>query len=210
LFKNKESKSKSAKQQREGEAKGQRSTVNLLLKSIDNSSVSSLLLEVAVKQQRAITLSPALAVRNTPLGNTNTVGRLHASIDNLDVRARVGTSEIKLSHCALGSRGTDGLESTGNIVRVVEGARLSKVGLRANAVDGDAGGDPLLDVGDEAGGFAVGGAVEVVVVDVELSGGVGGASSLKGNADVVLTKNLHEDVLAESAILVESFLKVKF
>lgn len=35
--------------------------------------------------------------------------------------------------------------------------------LRADAVDGDAGGAPGLDFGDEAGGFGVGGAVKAVM-----------------------------------------------
>jgi hypothetical protein len=40
------------------------------------------------------------------------------------------------------------------------------VGLRADAIDGDAGGDPGFDLGGEAGGFCVGRGVEVEVVDV--------------------------------------------
>ena len=77
------------------------------------------------------------------------------------------------------------------------------MGLGTNTVDGDAGGNPLLDVRDETGGLGVGGRVEVVVVDVELGVGVGGAGGLESDADVVLTENLHEDVVAESAVLVE-------
>lgn len=46
------------------------------------------------------------------------------------------------------------------------------MGLGSDAVDGDSLGTPLFDFGDEAGGFGVGGGVEVVVVDVEFCGGV--------------------------------------
>lgn len=77
------------------------------------------------------------------------------------------------------------------------------MGLGTNTIDGDAGGDPLLDMGDETSGLGVSGRVQVVVVDVQLGVGVGGAGGLKGNADVVFTDDLHEDVVAESTVLVE-------
>jgi hypothetical protein len=177
--------------------------VSSLLESVDNGSVSSLLLEATVEEEGAVAASPRLAVGNTPLGDTNTVLGLDTGVDNLDVAGGIGTGKIKLGHCALGGSSADGLESSRNVVRVVEGAGLAEMGLGTNTVDGDAGGDPLLNVRDETGGLGVGGRVEVVVVDVELGVGVGSASGLKGNTDVVLTEDLHEDVVAESAVLVE-------
>ena len=62
-----------------------------LLEGIDNGSVSSLLLEAAVEKQRAVAASPRLAVRNTPLGDTNTVLDVDASVDDLDVASTVGS-----------------------------------------------------------------------------------------------------------------------
>ena len=174
-----------------------------LLESVDNGSVSSLLLEVAVEEKGAVALSPGLAVGNTPLGDTDAVLGLDTGVDDLDVGSGVGTGEIELGHGALGGSGADGLEGGGDVVGVVEGAGLAEMGLGTDTVDGDAGGDPLLDVGDETGGLGVGGRVQVVVVDVELGVGVGSAGGLEGDTDVVLAENLHEDVLAESTVLVE-------
>jgi len=78
------------------------------------------------------------------------------------------------------------------------------VALRADAVNGDSGGDPLLDVLDHAvGDLGVVGAVEVVVVDVQLGVGVGGAGGVEGDLDEVLAKHLGEDAVAERAVFVE-------
>ena len=75
--------------------------------------------------------------------------------------------------------------------------------LAANTVNGNAGGAPLLDVLDHTLGLAVVGNIKVVIVDVELRGGISGTSSLEGNADVVLADDLHPVALPESTILVE-------
>lgn len=98
------------------------------------------------------------------------------------------------------------------------------MGLGAHAVDGNAGGDPLLDLADKAGGLGVGGAIEamkevgqsqvqrtpivrnlLVVVDVQLRVGIGGTSGLEGNADEVLAEDIVEDGRPEGAIFVEYF-----
>jgi hypothetical protein len=176
---------------------------NSLLESVDNGSVSSLLLEATVEEKGAVAASPRLAVGNTPLGDTNTVLGLDTGVDDLDVAGGVRPGKIKLGHRTLGGSSADGLEGSRDVVRVVEGTGLSEMGLGTNTINGDAGGDPLLDVRDESGGLGVSGRVEVVVVDVELGVGVGSAGGLEGDADVVLTDNLHEDVVAESAVLVE-------
>lgn len=75
--------------------------------------------------------------------------------------------------------------------------------LATDAVDGDAGGTPLLDIVDHALGLAVVGNVKVVVVDVELAVGVGLTSGLEGNADVVFADDVEPVALPESSILVE-------
>ena len=75
--------------------------------------------------------------------------------------------------------------------------------LATDAVDGDAGSAPLLDVVDHALGLAVVGNIKVVVVDVELAVGVGGASGLECNADIVLADDVEPVALSEGSILVE-------
>ncbi|KAG9966599.1 family 10 xylanase, partial [Aureobasidium melanogenum] len=127
-----------------------------LLKSVDNGSVSRLLLEAAVEEKRAVALSPGLAVGNTPLGDTDTV------------LAPARSSSV-MAHS--GAAAQTALKAAGTLSGLLKEPDLPRV--------------------------------EVVVVDVELGVGVGGAGGLEGNADVVLTENLHEDVLAESAVLVE-------
>jgi hypothetical protein len=69
------------------------------------------------------------------------------------------------------------------------------MGLRADAVNGDALGDPLVDLADHTGGLGVGGNVEVVIVDEELGVGVSGAGSTEGDADEVLAEHAGEDTL---------------
>lgn len=75
--------------------------------------------------------------------------------------------------------------------------------LATNAVNGHAGSAPLLDVLDHALGLGVVGNVKVVVVDVELAVGVGGAGGLEGNADVVLADDIEPVALSEGSVLVE-------
>ena len=73
-----------------------------------------------------------------------------------------------------------------------------------NAVNGNAGGDPLLDVSDHTvGHLAVGGAIQVVIVDVQDSIGISLAGSLESNADKVLAEDSGEDGVSERAVLVE-------
>lgn len=73
----------------------------------------------------------------------------------------------------------------------------------ADAIDGHTGSDPLLHLGSEASELGVGGAVEVVVVDVELSVWSGLLGGVESNADEVLAQNLGEDRVAKSSILGE-------
>ena len=75
--------------------------------------------------------------------------------------------------------------------------------LGTDAVDGDAGRAPLLDVSDHTLSLAVVGNVKVVVVDVQLAVGVSRASSLEGNADVVLADDLEPVAVPEGSVFVE-------
>lgn len=77
------------------------------------------------------------------------------------------------------------------------------MGLRANTVDGDTGGDPLLDVGDHALCLSVVCAIEVVVVDVELSVRVSSAGGAESDANKVLAKHAAKDAVSKIAILGE-------
>lgn len=74
-----------------------------------------------------------------------------------------------------------------------------------NAIDGDTSGDPLLDLSGEAGKLGVGGAVEVVIVNVELGVGGGLLSSVESDADELLTQDLGEDGVTEGTVLSEDF-----
>lgn len=140
-------------------------------------------------------------ITNTPDGDTNALGRLEAALDNGDVVSGVVVLDIELRH--------------GDLLDVDSGERLDGVGerlalaglemaLRADAVDGDAGLEPLGDVRDHAlDELGVVGPVEVVVVDVEHAGGVDGAGGLEGDAHKVLAEDVGEDRGAQRAVLVE-------
>jgi hypothetical protein len=77
------------------------------------------------------------------------------------------------------------------------------VGLGADTVNGDTGGNPLLDVAGHGLCLCVAGAVEVVVVDVELGLWVGGLCGSESSGDKVLAENVVEDGRAEGAVFVE-------
>ena len=74
---------------------------------------------------------------------------------------------------------------------------------RTNAIDGDTSGDPLFDLGGETGELGVGGAVEVVVVNVELGVRGGLLSSVESDADKLLAQDLGEDGVTEGTVLGE-------
>ena len=74
---------------------------------------------------------------------------------------------------------------------------------RTNAIDGDTSGNPLLDLGSEASELGVGGAVEVVVVDVALSIRSGLLGSVESDANELLTQNTGENGVTEGTILRE-------
>ena len=75
--------------------------------------------------------------------------------------------------------------------------------LGTDTVNGDTGSDPLLDVAGHGLGLGVAGAVEVVVVDVELGLWVGGLCGSESGGNKVLAENVVEDGGAEGTVLVE-------
>ena len=172
-----------------------------LSKSGAEAVVRLLGLEAAVEKQRSgSSADPRVSVANTPDGNTNTVLNIQASSDSSLVVSGSTTLDVKLSHGALGSRLAEKLESSGV---VGDGPAAGQVGLGTNTVNGNTGGNPLLDVASHGLGLSVAGAVEVVVVDVELGLWVGGLGSSESGGDKVLTENVVEDGRAERTVFVE-------
>ena len=76
--------------------------------------------------------------------------------------------------------------------------------MGADTVNWDSRGDPFVDVSDHArGDLRVVRDVEIVIVDVELSVGVGSTGSLEGSGDEALTEDVVEDGGAEATIFSE-------
>jgi hypothetical protein len=74
------------------------------------------------------------------------------------------------------------------------------MGLRTDAVDGNAGCDPLLDVGGETLGLGVAGGVQVVIVDVKFGSRVNSTRSVEGEGNKILAQNIVEYRGAETSI----------
>lgn len=140
-------------------------------------------------------------IAHAPDGEADALGLVEAGLGDGDVVVGRGVDDVDLSEGDLGDAGGgEGLDGGAGLAR--EAGR--EVGLRADAVDGDAGRDPLLDVGDHAGGhLRVVGLVEVVVVDVQLRIRVRLARRLERDAHEVLAKHLREYGAAEGSVLVE-------
>jgi hypothetical protein len=140
-------------------------------------------------------------VTNTPDGDTNTLGDVQAGPGDSDVVVGRGTSNIELSDSDL--RDTSAGKGLKGALNTTSTASI-EMGLGTNTVDGDTSREPLLYHGDHAvRDLSVLGAVEVVVVDVELGVGVGSAGSLEGDGDELLTENSGKVGVAEAAILSE-------
>jgi hypothetical protein len=182
------------------------STIQNLAESVNNSAVGRLGLVLSVEEEAVLLLAPRVLVRDTPDSDTDTLGDVKASLGNSSVVGSRGSTDVELSDSnLLDTSGSHLLESS---LDTVGGTRV-EMGLRTNTVNGDALGNPLLDVGDhtslELGGVGI---VNAVVVDVQLGVGVSGAGSAEGNANELLTQNLGERrVLAESTIPVEDLVE---
>ena len=141
------------------------------------------------------------AIAHTPHGDTHALGLVQAALGDGGVVVDVVVLDVQLGDGDLldagRGKGLDGAGERAALARV-------QVALRADAVNGNARGQPLLDVGDHAvGQLGRGRAVQVVVVDVQLGIGVGGARGLEGDANEVLAEHVGEDAAAQRAILVE-------
>lgn len=126
----------------------------------------------------------AYRIANTPNSDTNTLRFSQAPLGNGNIVILVIALDVQLGDGDLldarGAKGRDRLSEGGALARL-------EMALGADAVDGHAGGEPLLDVRHHAVG-QLGGrrAVQVVVVDVQLGVRVGGAGCLETDADEVL------------------------
>jgi hypothetical protein len=142
-------------------------------------------------------------VSDAPARDTNTVADVQARVLGLEVVGGRSTGNIELGDGTLGSSSAESPHGLLDTLGTGPAAAGGKVHLGADAVDGNAGGAPLLDVFDHTLSLAVVGNVKVVVVDVQLAGGVGRASSLEGNADVVLADDVEPVALPEGSVFVE-------
>ena len=142
-------------------------------------------------------------VSNPPTRNTNAVLDVQARVLGLEVVGGRSTGNVELGDGTLGSSSAESLHGVLHVVGARPATAVGKVHLGTDAVDGNAGGAPLLDVLDHTLGLAVVGDVKVVIIDVELGRRVSGTSGLEGDADVVLADDLQPVALPESTVLVE-------
>jgi hypothetical protein len=122
-----------------------------LLESSQNLVVGSLGLEAGIEQQRVTLGPPGVVVTYTPDGDTDAVGLVQASLDDVAPILSVGILDVDLGQRTLGSgtaKSCHGGRGVGTLARL-------QVTLRADAVDGDTGSDPLLDVADHGGRLRV-------------------------------------------------------
>lgn len=127
-----------------------------LLQSSQDLVVGALGLEARVEQQRVALGPPGVLVTNTPDSDTDTVGLGQAGLDDVAPVGSVGILDVDLGERTLGS-GTAKSGHGGGGVGALAGLQVT---LRANTIDGDTSGNPLLDVADHGGGLSVAGLVE--------------------------------------------------
>jgi hypothetical protein len=121
-----------------------------LLECSQDLVVGSLGLEARVEQQRVTLGPPGVVVTNTPDGDTD------ASLDDIGPILTVGVLDVDLGERTLGSSAAKSCHGGGG-VSTLAGLQVT---LRANAIDGDTSGDPLLDVADHGGRLRVRSLVE--------------------------------------------------
>jgi len=141
-------------------------------------------------------------VADTPDGDSDTLGLIQAALGDGSVVVGVVTLDIELGYGnlldAASGESLDGASEGRSLTGV-------QVSLGADSVDGDARRDPLLDVSDHSvGQLGRGGAVQVVIVDVELRIRVGLAGCLEGDPNEVLAQDLRENGAAQRAVLGEN------
>jgi hypothetical protein len=145
--------------------------------------------------------NPTYRISDSPDSDANTSRGIHTCLGHRGVVCSGRSLDVQLCDGdLLDARGGEGLEGAGDVAPLAG----AQVGLAADAVDGHAGRDPLLDVRDHARGqLGVRGRVEVVVVDVQHGVRVGLARGLEGDAYKVLAKHVGKDRGAEGAVLIE-------
>lgn len=126
--------------------------------SIENSRVSWLGVRAGVEQQGVSLRPPGIVVLDTPDSDTDAVALSHASLDNVGPIRLLRVLDVHLGECAFGGGAAEGSHGGGSI-GALAGAQVS---LGTDAIDGDTGRDPLLDVADHALGFGVAGLVEAI------------------------------------------------
>jgi hypothetical protein len=127
-----------------------------LLECSQDLVVGSLGLEARVEQQRVTLGPPGVVVTNTPDGDTDAVLLVQASLDDIGPILTVGVLDVDLGERTLGSSAAKSCHGGGG-VSTLAGLQVT---LRANAIDGDTSGDPLLDVADHGGRLRVRSLVE--------------------------------------------------
>jgi hypothetical protein len=118
--------------------------------------VSSLGLVAGVKQKRVTLGPPRVVVTNTPNGDTDAVLLGRAGLDDAGPVVGRRILNIDFSQSALWGGGAE----RGHGSRCVGSLAGGQMALRADAVDGDAGCDPGLDIADYALRLGVTGGVE--------------------------------------------------
>ena len=88
---------------------------------------------------------------------------------------------------------------------MLDGRFSEKMGARrrTNAIDGDTSGDPFLDLSGKASELRIAGAVEIVIVNVELGVRRSLLGCVESDADELLAQDLGEDGVTEGTVLSE-------
>ena len=117
-------------------------TKKIRLNSSQNGGHGLLGLEVGVEEKGGLVGEPAVGVTAAPAGDTDTVLDVNAALGDGNVVRLRGAGDVELGDGNLGGAFTENLESSG-----VGGTRASEqVRLGTDAVDGNAFGNPLLDI----------------------------------------------------------------
>jgi hypothetical protein len=174
-------------------------------------------------------VDPGVPVADTPDRDSDALGDVQAGASDEFVIPLLLSELVAVN----GLRNTDVELSDGDIeASLAEADELlfeacevsnNEVGLRADTVDGGSTGAETLDEGElrdrvqtlEAdigslythSGVDLGtGVVQVVVVDIELSGGIDSAGGAEGDINKLLTKNAVEDAVPELSIVLEDLI----
>lgn len=113
-----------------------------LLQSSQDGVVSLLGLVAGVEQERVAVGPPGVVVADTPDSHTDAVLLVQAGLDDVGPVGLLSVLDVELGDGTLGSSTAEKSHSTRGSSTLTRG----QVSLGTDTVDGDAGGDPLLDV----------------------------------------------------------------